>query len=516
MDAVVVRFIRLLKRAGVGISPSETIDALQALSCVTLTDREAVRMVLRATLVKKLRDIPVFDALFDLFFVSPAGGRPGDGRHGHGEDTHAPILGPRDAAAGDADTQMPGETDAIHENANPEKIVARSVLLQEPNELSLPGQNGRLVLNAEKAFDKVTAKITHYMRARRATSVSRPGELNLADNLSCIDDDVISSAVQMLLDDLRDLALEDTLFERLDNDLGSVAGKQLPSVVGRYAEREFELDPTPKKKARPARPNPAPGCRSFPEAERRDMEEIVRRLGRRMRGARSSRRVISPRGRINIGSTLRKSLAYDGVPFNPVLTKRRDDKPRIVIICDVSLSVRNTARLMLHLVYSLQAFFEQVRSFVFVSDIADATRYFEELPIDAAISAVFSGELIDCDADSDYGRALGMFCQRHIGAVNDRTTVIILGDGRGNRNPPNVAALEEIRRRSKQLVWLSPEARGSWGLGSSDMPLYEPICHRAEVVRTLEQLAEVSETLFRGRARPSNHPAAAGPLGHTP
>jgi uncharacterized protein with von Willebrand factor type A (vWA) domain len=509
MDAVVVRFIRLLKRAGIGISPSETIDAMQALSCVALADREAVRTVLRATLVKKLRDIPVFDALFDLFFVAPARGRPADGCHGRGEETHAPVLGPRDAAAGDVD--MTGETDAILENVNPEKIVARSVLLQEPNELSLPGKNGRLVLNAEKAFDKITAKITHYLRARRATNVSRPGELNLADNLSCINDSVINEAVQALLDDLHDLALEDTLFERLDNGPGGSTGKNLPSLADRYAQRDFEHDPASRKKA-----HPTPACRSFTDPERRSMEDVVRRLGRRLRGARSSRRVISPRGRINIGSTLRKSLAYDGVPFNPVLTKRRNDKPRIVILCDVSLSVRNTARLMLHLVYSLQAFFEQVRSFVFVSDIADATRYFEELPIDAAISAVFSGDLIDCDADSDYGRALGMFCQRHIGAVNDRTTVIVLGDGRGNRNPPNVGALEEIRRRSKQLVWLAPEPRGSWGLGSSDMPLYEPLCHRAEVVRSLEQLAEVSESLFRGRAHPPRRAAAESRPGNVP
>ena len=71
--------------------------------------------------------------------------------------------------------------------------------------------------------------------------------------------------------------------------------------------------------------------------------------------------------------------------------------------------------------------------------------------IDEAIAAVFSGELIDCDANSNYGRALEVFCQRHLGTVTGQTTVIILGDGRGNRNPPNVSALEEIRRRAKAV-----------------------------------------------------------------
>ena len=82
--------------------------------------------------------------------------------------------------------------------------------------------------------------------------------------------------------------------------------------------------------------------------------------------------------------------------------------------------------------------------------------------------------------------------------MTGQTTVIVLGDGRGNRNPPNVRALEEIRRRCRQLVWLSPEPRGSWGLGSSDMPLYTPVCHRTEVVRNLQQLGRVADDLVRG------------------
>ncbi len=143
---------------------------------------------------------------------------------------------------------------------------------------------------------------------------------------------------------------------------------------------------------------------------------------------------------------------YDGIPFCPVLTSQRNERPRIVVICDVSLSVRNTARFMLHLVYSLQALFEQVRSFVFVSDLADASQYFEQRSIDEAIAAVFDGELIDCDANSNYGRALGhLLPAAPVGSVTNQTTVIVLGDGRGNRNPPNVRALEEIRRRAKQL-----------------------------------------------------------------
>ena len=47
-----------------------------------------------------------------------------------------------------------------------------------------------------------------------------------------------------------------------------------------------------------------------------------------------------------------------------------------MVICDVSLSVRNTARFMLHLVYNLQSLFGQVRSFAFVSDLVEVSACF--------------------------------------------------------------------------------------------------------------------------------------------
>ena len=124
---------------------------------------------------------------------------------------------------------------------------------------------------------------------------------------------------------------------------------------------------------------------------------------------------------------------------------------------------------MLHLAYNLQSLFGQVRSFAFVSDVVEVSAQFEQQGIDEAIGAVFNGGLLDTDADSNYGHARGQVHQRYLGAVTQQTAVILLGDGRGNRNPPQVWALEGIRRRAKQLIWLSPESRGSWKLGSCDM-----------------------------------------------
>ena len=499
MDAAVNRFVCLLKRNGVRVSPSESIDAMQALRCVTLADRETVKTALRTTLIKDTHDIAVFDELFELFFGMPTRPRPRAHNHDHhheGEQAEPDRIvfdeEERGIAATDGE-HAHGEPVPIRDYFEPEMMVTRFNPHQDPNQLSLSALSQGLLLNRNKGLlDRAMKRVTHQLNVRRVKNIARPGELNFGDGLLRLDEDLVVNAAEALLDDLRDLEVDENLITQLARRIDGII-VNLPELLKRYIEREMAL------RGRGPHPEPVRSAYQyrFSESERRQMEEIIRRLGRRMRGARSYRRVVTHRGRIHVARTLRNSMVYDGIPFKPVLTSGRNERPRIVVICDVSLSVRNTARFTLHLVYSLQSLFEQVRTFVFVSDLADASAYFEQRSIDDAIAAVFSGELIDCDANSNYGRALEIFTQRHLGTITGQTTVIVLGDGRGNRNPPKVAALEEIRRRAKQLIWLSPEPRGSWGLGSSDMLLYAPVCHRAEVVRNLTQLGEVADTLVR-------------------
>ena len=81
----------------------------------------------------------------------------------------------------------------------------------------------------------------------------------------------------------------------------------------------------------------------------------------------------------------------------------------------------------------------------------------------------------------------------------DRLTSFYTGIS-NNGKPPNAAAMEEITQHVRQTFWITPEPRWGWSLGSCDMPLYEPLCDRVEVVRTVGQLAGVAEELVKTRA----------------
>ncbi len=108
---------------------------------------------------------------------------------------------------------------------------------------------------------------------------------------------------------------------------------------------------------------------------------------------------------------------------------------------------------------------------------------------------IFGGDVIDVDANSDYGSVFGEFLAEHASAVTRRTTVVVLGDGRNNANDPNLAAFEELTRRARETIWLTPEPRYSWGLGSCDLPAYAEYCDRVRVVRDLRGLEHTAVEL---------------------
>ena len=225
------------------------------------------------------------------------------------------------------------------------------------------------------------------------------------------------------------------------------------------------------------------------ERERAELEEGVRRLLRSLHGAPRPRRTIAARGSVDGARTMRRNMRYDGVPFRPVTVAKVADRPRLLLLVDVSLSVRSAARFTLQLVHGLQGMASKVRSFAFVGDLVEITDLFDEHPLEEALSLVLAGlpagGVLDVDADSDYGNALGDFLEDFGSAITRRTTVIVLGDGRGNGKNPNFAAMAEIGRRARELIWLTPEPRYSWRLGSCDLPGYAGYCDRVHVVRDL-------------------------------
>ena len=91
-------------------------------------------------------------------------------------------------------------------------------------------------------------------------------------------------------------------------------------------------------------------------------------------------------------ATLRRNLQYGGVPFRIVFDRKRKDKPQVMVLCDVSDSVRNVSRFMLQFVYALQDLYSKVRSFIFVAELGEVTQLFTEHDANQALDAGAHGQ----------------------------------------------------------------------------------------------------------------------------
>ncbi len=81
-------------------------------------------------------------------------------------------------------------------------------------------------------------------------------------------------------------------------------------------------------------------------------------------------------------------------------------------------------------------------------------------------------------------------------AVDFRTTVIDLGDGRNNLQDPALDTFSDLGRRSRRIIWMNPEYPAQWGTGDSDMLEYAPLCSEVFQVRNLAQLAAAVDRML--------------------
>lgn len=475
MEARLVQFARLLRQNGVRVTPGEVAEAGRAVALVGVGERADVRAALRATLLKRAADVPLFEELFDVWFSGfgraldglgrgllaelGAGGARGEGEQRAAALALQELLGSLSPLARAA---LTGERGALARAFDAASRRVDFAALIDPAQI---GFYGRRLLGAAGG-GAAARELAEASQALRRRGLS-PRALDLA-----------TGALRAALDALDAAARRYAALEQR----ARAAGRRRRAPGLREGAALSGL---------PAAPSPA-------ELER--MESAVRRLAERLR-ARLVARARAGRGSLHVRRTLRRNLGVGGIPVRLAFRRRRTERPDVVVLCDVSDSVRHASRLMLLFLHVLHGAFTRVRSFVFVAELAEVTEAFrEERDLARAAERATAEAAIGLQGNSSYGRALRAFHDRFRSAVSRRTTVIVIGDGRNNYHPPEAWVLDELRRRARRVVWICPEGRWSWGQGDSEMPLYASKVERVAVVTSLADMEGVADALLPPRA----------------
>jgi uncharacterized protein with von Willebrand factor type A (vWA) domain len=466
MEERLIEFASVLRRNGIRVSPSENMDVFRALALIGIEDPSLFRHALRTTLVKRAGDVQSFEELFDYFFL-------GIGR----------------------------ALDAI------DRRIMEELGLSPDQFQQMLDQVQRLLKEMEGDLSALTRALLNNNRAelerQLRDAMQQEMEQGTADSFRFTP--YTRMAARLQLDRVQS---EIERFKGMLQMLGET-GEDLQNVLRYLDERMRDLNrllreiiqQEQRKKGLEPRDSSQRGALAdksfafYTEDDIRRMNDAVARLAQRLKNRLSVRRKKAARGRFDVKKTLRANLQYGGVPFHIRLDRRKKTKPQVMVLCDISDSVLNASRFMLQFVYAIQDLYSKVRSFVFVAEIGEVTKLFEEHDIQTAVEAALKGDVIDVFSHSNFGRAFEQFHRNFFSAVNSRTTVLIIGDGRNNYNRPSDWVLREIHQKAKQLIWLNPESRMTWGIGDSEMLRYAPHCHVAEECRSIAQLYKIVDLI---------------------
>ncbi|MCC7360874.1 MAG: VWA domain-containing protein [Anaerolineales bacterium] len=456
MDDRVVQFIAGLRAAGLRVSLAESQDALRAVEHLGVQDRAQFHAALRTTLVKERPDQPIFDRLFPMYFGS--GGPP--------FIPAAETLSPEDRAKLEAALRaLAGELSKLLE------MLAQG---RQPSHEDME--------QAARAAGADQARRPDQQRWLTREMLRRLGLEALAEQIEKLLAELARLGMtpegqQAVLDLLA--ANRDALAEQASQFVGQSIARRLSE---RLPERLDEADLLQRP------------FTDLNQAEAQELRRLVGRLAARLR-TRAALRLRKGDGKtLDAKTTLRANLRTGGVPFH-LHFKRRHLKPKFALICDISTSMRPVAEFMLRLMYALQDQVTRARSFAFNDHLEEVSDEFVSARPDEAIPRVLH-RIPPGHYSTDLGHGLANFCAQYLDAVDHRTTIIFLGDGRNNFNDPRLDLFALLRRRARRIVWFNPEAQYQWGAGDSDMALYAPLCAAVHQVSNLAELGEAVDKLF--------------------
>jgi uncharacterized protein len=447
----------VLRRSGFAVATSQAIDAVRAVRAVGLESQTLVRDAIASVVVKRARDRDRFDALFDAFFS-------GSPRH---------TLWERLAADGFTTSELDALRELLDGFAASSPDGALGPLVHRGPELDRLLQ----LAGGAQMLDGMQSPLQAGFYTHRL--LEHVGTWRAQDELA---------SLRVRLVDAMGEERADALVRALQQEVQRAAADVRAFVQSTIARRDADR----------ARGGDVLGT-PFASLDEREVEEVrraVRAFVQRLQGGERVRRRRSRKGRIDAHATLRRAMRTGGVPFRLSRRARRRDKPRLVLLCDVSDSVRSVARFLLELTYAAQELFDRTRTFVFVSELGETTRLFEEEPIEAALARAYSGAIVPVTHNSNYGRVLRSFEERVLRDVDRRTTVVVLGDGRTNYQAEEAEVLDAVRARARAVIWLCPEPRAAWATGDSAMPRYAPKCTRVLEVRCARDLEDAARLLL--------------------
>ena len=442
MERPLTNFIRALRSSDVRVSTGEALDAARTLKLIGYADRDLLKDSLGCVLAKSPDEKVTFDELFELYFS-----------HSDRQNQQAD----RDDTPSDASSES-GEA-------------------PDPVDLVESGDETGLAMAIEKAAEasgvdniRFSTQVAYFAQQMVKQMGGEKLQARLLEALQQGGQEGDAEA-QRLIDVRRELTMRAR--ERAEKAF---------DVFGAGETQQFRDDFAADKK-----------LSALDRSDMERMKRLIAKIAKRLAVKHSRRRRRRNRGQLDVRRTMRANAGVDGVPFNVIWRQKRKDKPKIVVICDVSGSVAQYVRFLLLLLWSMKDVVPDLHAFAFSFRLGSVDDVLEQNDFETAMAKILREYGM---GSTSYGQAWSDLKIHHEQIIDRRTTILVLGDARSNYGDPRIDLFREFAARAKRVIWLNPEGPALWGTGDSVIPRYRPFCAQVTHVSTLKDMERAVDEIL--------------------
>lgn len=456
MEERIVKFISALRSAGVRVSLAESADALNAVDELGIKDRDAFRISLRSTLVKESKSIPTFEELFPLFF---------------GSSDNPPLMN-------------------LSDDLSPEEAQTLAEAIRRYSEHIR--QTLERLSKGEQLSQEELSRLAKFVGLNQADDL-RYREWMAQRMEKALRFREVREALQELAEMLAQMGMDKQRAEQIQKILASNL-QSMEDQLRQYSGQRIAENMTKKlPEDGPDRLMNHP-FNALSDKEMDILRKEVQRLAAVLRTRVALRQKRSKSGQLDAKATIRANLKHGNVPIE-IKHRERTLKPRLVVLCDISTSMRFCSELMLSLLFALQDQISKTYAFAFIDHLEFISPDFAGNDSNQAVRQVLD-RMPSGYYNTDLGYSLANFSNGYLDTVDSRTTFLVVGDGRNNYNNPRTDLFNTLARRSRRMIWLTPEAVALWGTGDSDMLRYAADCDVILQASTLAQLTSAVDKLL--------------------
>ncbi len=168
-------------------------------------------------------------------------------------------------------------------------------------------------------------------------------------------------------------------------------------------------------------------------------------------------------GNFDLRRTMRQNLRRGGEILELAFRERRQQRLRLVVLCDVSKSMDLYSRFLVHFLYAFQSVYKRIETFVFSTSLHRVSGALRTGKFSEALRNL-SHTVPDWSGGTRIGESLHTFLEQFGRRFLDhQTVVLIMSDGWDTGDIDLLeASMAKIHRQAARVIWLNPLA-GSAG-----------------------------------------------------